>query len=166
MDQNNVSSNPVGSYNNRIASVKSRPLNSVHQWEGGEMTDIESRLRAQERATAVLEATLSNMDKVLTDIQAQIKEFLEQTRATATLDHDVRDVKEDIGSLVSQLKTHGDWIEKHKASYSKLMMEHEICHERREEKSKAGWWRERLGRLVDTAVIGLIVFLLFLFRAH
>ena len=166
MDQNNVSSNPVGSYNNRIASVKSRPLNSVQQREGGEMTDIESRLRAQEMATAVLEATLSNMDKVLTDIQAQIKAFLEQTRATATLDHDVRDVKEDVGVLFSQLRTHGEWVESHKSDYSKLMAEHEICYAMRTDKSKAGWWRDRLGRLVDTAVIGLIVFLLFLFKAH
>lgn len=165
MDQNNVPSNPVGSYNNLIAGTDPQLTRGVYS-EGGDMPDIEARLRAQEKAVAVLEATLANIDKTLADIQSQIKAFLEQTRATATLEHDMKSITDDVNILFGKLKSHSDWIDDHKSAYSKLIAEHEICYVRREDKTKAGWWKDRLGRLVDTAIIGLIVFLLFLFRTH
>lgn len=126
--------------------------------------DQEARLRELERNTAILGETMKGFQATLIDIRQQIQGFLEKAQVAIAIESRVDRVEEDAAELFRKTDAIFKLIDSHKSEYAVLKAEHAVCINGRT--SETSWWKDRLGRLLDAGVIGVIVWLLAMYKGH
>lgn len=126
--------------------------------------EFEVRLRELEKTSAVMGKSMEAIERTLADIKREISSFLDKAQLALAVEGRV----ERLEGLVSELFRKADaafkLIDTHGKEFEHMKAEHEICQGWR--KKDQGWWRDRAGRLLDAGLIGMVVWLLAVWKGH
>ena len=124
--------------------------------------DQDKRLRDLEKLTAVMGETMKTIQTTLTDIKGQIQGFLDKASLALAIEARVEHLEGETTELFRKADAAFKSIDSHKQEFATLKAEHAVCRQAQ----PASWWKERLGRFLDAGLIGVVVWLLMLFKAH
>lgn len=126
--------------------------------------ETEVRLRSLEKSTAVMEKSMEGIERALTEIKQQISSFLDKAQLALAIEGRVERLEEDQADTGRKVAAAFKLIDQHKAEFERVRAEHEACQGRR--KTETSWLRERLSKLTDAALIGVVLWLLMMWKTH
>lgn len=126
--------------------------------------DQESRLRDLEKATAVSAETMRSIEKTLTDFKMQIQAFLDKAQLALAIEGRVQRLEDETAELFRKADAAFKLIDAHKADYATLKAEHGACM--KTQATGNSWWMDRFGKVMDAGLIGLVVWLLTIYKGH
>lgn len=126
--------------------------------------DHDERLRDLEKATAVSAETMRSIQVTLNDFKVQIQAFLDKAQLALAIEGRVQRLEEETAELFKKADAAFKLIDAHKTDYASLKAEHGVCMNSRT--TGNSWWMDRFGKVVDAGLIGVVVWLLTIYKTH